>query len=271
LEPAQVGSCRSVGFGAHSGSAPAVYTDSVSVEPGFRSQQTANQVIHSVRLERSVLRKGANIILDIVYETESISLRIEGLNRAAGSSDLGDFHYQPCLTRSRTKAFSTESALLDITGVVLSRIQGRIPEKAIVWRNPRGQSSTVHLSPGLKRGERLLNALEEMQKAKHPPVLTLNGHCQVCEFQGRCRAQAIEEDNLSLLRGISEAEVNRLRRRGIFTINQLSYTFRPRRIKKRAKNPAHPHYFALQARALRERKVFVHGTPKLGVEGPGYL
>lgn len=54
-----------------------------------------------------------------------------------------------------------------------------------------------------------------------------------------------------------------MRKKGIFTVNQLSYTFRPRRIKKRAKNPAHPHYFALQARALREKIVFVHGSPKL--------
>ena len=97
-------------------------------------------------------------------------------------------------------------------------------------------------------------------------MLILNKHCQICEFQSRCHIQAVEEDNLSLLGGISEAEIARLRGKGIFTVNQFSYTFKPRRIKKRARNPAHPHYFALQARAIREAKVFVHGTPKLNAK-----
>ena len=126
--------------------------------------------------------------------------------------------------------------MLEVAGLVLSRLQGRVPAEGIIWRGDK-KSSTVQLSQGLKRGERILNALEEMLGAEHPPMLNLNRHCQVCEYQKRCHAQAIGEDNLSLLRGISEAEIGRLRRRGIFTVNQLSYTFRPRRIKKRAKIP----------------------------------
>jgi hypothetical protein len=94
----------------------------------------------------------------------------------------------------------------------------------------------------------------------------LNRHCEICEFKRRCHAQAVEEDNISLLRGISKAEIARLRKNGIFTINQLSYTFKPRRVKKRAKNPAQPHYFALQARALREKHVFIHGFPHLNAK-----
>ena len=123
------------------------------------------------------------------------------------------------------------------------------------------------LSRDLKQGKRIFDALVEMQRgALHPPLI-LNTHCQICEFQNRCHAQALEEDNLSLLRRISETEIIRLNRKGIFTVNQLSYTFKPRRIKKRAKNPAHPHYFALQARALREQKVLIHGSPKLDLKG----
>jgi predicted RecB family nuclease len=155
--------------------------------------------------------------------------------------------------------------LLEAFGVVLAQLQGNRPEQGGVL-DARGRILTLPLSKGLKRGERLLNALSAMQLNAKGPPLVLNTHCQICEFQNRCRAQALEEDNLSLLRGISEGEITKLNRKGIFTINQLSYTFRPRRIKKRAKNPAHSHYFALQARALREHKVFVHGSPKLDVQ-----
>jgi predicted RecB family nuclease len=224
-----------------------------------------DQAAKPVELTPSFLSKGASHILDAVFETGLISLHIEGLQRVAGSSAIGNFHYQPFVFQTDAEAHESQKVLLEVYAFILSRIQGRVPDTGIIWKS-QGKSKTVHLSPDLKRGERIVNALNETRQADQPPALILNKHCQICEFQSRCRTQAVEEDNLSLLGGISEAEIVRLHRRGIFTINQLSYTFKPRRIKKRAKNPAQPHYFALQARALREGKVFVHGAPKLNAK-----
>jgi predicted RecB family nuclease len=96
-----------------------------------------------------------------------------------------------------------------------------------------------------------------------PPDLVLNRHCAECEFQKQCRQKAIEKDDLSLLAGITEDERNRHRSKGIFTVTQLSYTFRPRKAPKRAKNPARPRHPALQALAIRENTVYIHGSPKL--------
>ena len=98
---------------------------------------------------------------------------------------------------------------------------------------------------------------------KKPPDLVLNRHCAECEFRDRCRQKATETDDLSLLAGITEDERNRHRSKGIFTVTQLSYTFRPRRTPKRAKNPGRPRYAALQALAIRENTVYVHGSPCL--------
>jgi predicted RecB family nuclease len=75
--------------------------------------------------------------------------------------------------------------------------------------------------------------------------------------------KATETDDLSLLAGITEDERNRHRSRGIFTVKQLSYTFRPRRTPKGAKNQSRPRYPALQALAIRENTVYVHGSPRL--------
>ena len=93
------------------------------------------------------------------------------------------------------------------------------------------------------------------------PELVLNRHCPECEFRNRCRKIAKEVDDLSLLSGMSPLERARHRSKGIFTVNQLSYTFRRRRTPKRAKNPAKPHHFSLQARAIREKCVYIHGSP----------
>jgi predicted RecB family nuclease len=97
---------------------------------------------------------------------------------------------------------------------------------------------------------------------KKPPDLVLNRHCPECEFRDSCRRKATETDDLSRLAGITEEERNRHRSKGIFTVTQLSYTFRPRRTPKRAKNPARPRYPALQALAIRENTVYVHGSPR---------
>src|SRR6267142_5209027 len=97
---------------------------------------------------------------------------------------------------------------------------------------------------------------------KPPPVL-LNHHCSTCPFQRMCRAQAIQEDHLSLLGGITPKEIRKFNSKGIFTIHQLSYTFRPRRIRNRPSHYTRPHSFELQALALQNRKIHVHETPIL--------
>jgi predicted RecB family nuclease len=187
------------------------------------------QAANSVELTSCYLRKAEPLILGGVFETDRISLQIEGLQRVTGSSDIGDFHYLPLVFQTGARVHETLNLLLDVYGFILSSLQGRSPDKGII-RKSTGKSTTVQLSPAHKKGELIINALSEAICAEKPPILILNKHCEICEFQSRCHAQAVEEDNLSLLRGISELEIMRLRKSGIFTINQLSYTFRPRRV-----------------------------------------
>src|SRR5262249_32765572 len=86
---------------------------------------------------------------------------------------------------------------------------------------------------------------------------------QVCEFRQRCRKQAEQADDISLLGSVSEKELKRYNRKGIFTLTQLSCTFRPRKRAKRVKRSGYNHYPALQALAIREKKVYVYGTPDI--------
>jgi predicted RecB family nuclease len=101
----------------------------------------------------------------------------------------------------------------------------------------------------------------ELLTKNEPPDLVLNRHCPECEFRDRCRQKATETDDLSLLAFMTHQERNLHRSKGIFTVRQLSYTFRPRQKPKRAKDSAQRRYGALQALAIRENTVYVHGTP----------
>ena len=61
------------------------------------------------------------------------------------------------------------------------------------------------------------------------PAPVLNRHCQVCDFEPRCRAIATSREDLSLLGNMTEKERARCWEKGITTIAQLSYGYRPRR------------------------------------------
>jgi predicted RecB family nuclease len=100
-----------------------------------------------------------------------------------------------------------------------------------------------------------------------PPNLVLNRHCGQCEFQNRCLAEAKEKDDLSLLSEMSEEDRKKLHGKGIFTVNQLSYTFRPRRRSRESRGKQEKHHHSLRALAIRENKIHAVGIPALKLEG----
>ena len=152
--------------------------------------------------------------------------------------------------------------LLAFDAFVLSKLLGReVGLGKIIHGDDR---TTLNVKTGALVSEvrGLTEKIGDLLSSNSPPELILNRHCPQCEFQNQCRQKAIEKDDISLLSSITETERQCHRSKGIFTVTQLSYTFRPRRVPKRAKNPATPHYFALQALAIREKTVYVHGAPR---------
>ena len=114
-----------------------------------------------------------------------------------------------------------------------------------------------------ERARRIVREIKDLRVRDAPPKLMLNSHCPACEFRQRCHAEAVRQDDLSLLRGMGENEIRSQNRRGIFTVTQLSYTFRPRRKNKRAKDQGQPHLPALQALAIREGKTYIFAKPAI--------
>jgi hypothetical protein len=59
----------------------------------------------------------------------------------------------------------------------------------------------------------------------------------------------VEKEDLSLL-NMSEEERTKLHRKGIFTVTQLSYTFRPRHRPKKFRNKGEKYHHSLNALAI---------------------
>src|SRR5262249_1635391 len=159
----------------------------------------------------------------------------------------------PMLFHEGRKVDAHQKMLLDIYGLFLSRLQGRSPSYGIVWHGEDCEATRLRLSPDNNKAGKLLRSLTRTAASEAAHKLHLNDRWQICECRQTCQEQAVKEDSFSLLHGMSMNEVARQNRKGIFTVTQLSYTFHTRRQRKRVKQPSTPHYFALQALAIREK------------------
>jgi predicted RecB family nuclease len=219
-----------------------------------------DKVAQKTPLTVATLRLGLLFLFDGMLEDDFVCLSFDGLRRVEGPSRLGDFHYLPMLFCPGERIPREQRLLLGLYGVILAEFQGKQPGSGLIIHGKQGKVTKVQFAEDIRRAQRLLGELKEKMQSGAAPRLTLNDHCPVCEFRQRCHDQAMKDDDLSLLGGISEQEIGRQNRKGIFTVRQLSYTFRARRRNKRAKNQAFPRSFALQALAIRENKVHVHGS-----------
>jgi predicted RecB family nuclease len=120
---------------------------------------------------------------------------------------------------------ATQKLALAFTGYVLEHLQHTRPMAGRLIAMD-GTSHTVTLD---KRVTDLMPLLDPIQAwttaaAPAPPPIVLNKHCPLCPFQRACHAQAEQEDNLSLLHGITARMMRQYAKKGIFTITQLSYS-----------------------------------------------
>ncbi len=226
------------------------------------ARYAGSEVARDLALTASALKTVPMFVFDPVLESDGFALRFDGLMKADGKSGLGDFHYLPVLFHAGRSVRQEQRLLLDVLGLLLSRVQGRAPGHGIVWHGPDGRASKVRLSPDTRKAERVLRDIQQLGGPESPRLL-LNDHCQSCEFRQRCHDQAVREDNLSLLRGLGEKEVNGYARKGILTLTQLAHTFRPRRKGKRVVRRTRHRYHALQALAIRDKRVYLFGTPEV--------
>jgi predicted RecB family nuclease len=172
----------------------------------------------------------------------------------------------------RNKLTKDDRLLLVFDAWVLSKALGR--EVSIGKIIHGDDHATLKVKLGTLTGEvrKQVGKVAALLAGDTAPDLVLNRHCAECEFQARCRNIAIEKDDLSLLANMSTKERQKLRGKGIFTVTQLSYTFRPRRRPKRLRDKREKYHHSLKALAIREKKIHIVGSPELKIEGtPVYL
>src|SRR5437588_3004785 len=201
------------------------------------------------------LNNEGDLVIKATLRAEDLEAYCDVLTWVESSSSLGTYSYEPAICVGTYSINKEQKLELLFAGYVLGKVQGKFPE--------HGKLIGVDgISHQVKLGEStdiLLPLLRPLQKwtavsSPQPPPLILNKHCPSCQFQNLCQTRAMKEDNLSLLASITPKDVQHYEKKGIFTIKQLSYVYKPRRPRKRAKNPRSTHKPELQALAIRTGK-----------------
>lgn len=212
------------------------------------------------------------LAIDIPVQTVDLETRLHAVERV---SPVGRGHaaqFIPIRFVFLNKLDRHDRLLLAFDAVALAESLGTdIPTGMIIHGDDHSTLKVkTHAMAGKVREH--LGKISALLSNSMPPDLVLNRHCAECEFQTRCRKIAVEKDDLSLLASMSAKERQKLCSKGIFTVTQLSYTFRPRRRPMRLRSKREKYHHALKALAIREKKIHIVGSPELKIEGtPVYL
>jgi predicted RecB family nuclease len=191
--------------------------------------------------------------LQVSFKNSELDLSLDGIYYDKKNG------FTPILISPFEKVQKSDKLLITLQSHYLKHTFKLKIEEANIMFGSQQKSTKVILSKFSKDVKKTIATIEQIQKNKTPPVFYKISHCQVCEFNSICKEKLQERDDLSLLVNLKPKEIEQKNNRGIFSVKQLSYTFRPK------KNPYRRRNFLpeLKALAIREQKVFIQKLPDL--------
>jgi len=189
-------------------------------------------VIESPPSLPEAFQAGAALISGATASDAGESCRLDALERGGRTGAMLAAPYTPIFFVHREKVTAHDRLLSAFGASVLSRVQRTPPEFGRIVNGKNFKQSKVALATLSGAVCNTIGQLKALTEDTKAPPLVLNKHCSECEFRRPCRAAAVEKDDLSLLSGLSPKEIAEQNRKGIFTVTQYSYTFRPGRMKR---------------------------------------
>ena len=161
--------------------------------------------------------------------------------------------------------------------ISISQATGFLADRGFYIFSDNLRHKIVRIADYLARTCQAINAIGAILSCIEPPPLGLNSHCTVCDNQPRCRKIAMDHDDLSLLTAMTLKDRKKQNAKGILTISQLSYGYRPRRCKRTQPDAANAdksaksshtqttarHDNKLKALAIKKSQIHIVGVPTL--------
>jgi predicted RecB family nuclease len=220
---------------------------------GFLAKYREQDVLRDTPHLKAALKRKPQVIVNATASADGLSSLIHAAERMKGMDHVGASVYAPVLFILNETVSRVDRLLLAFNALALSLVQSVFPPIGKIVHGHSNKMLKCNIEP---LAHEVRNAVAEFQAAQAEritaPRVTLNRHCNICEFQADCHRLAEDADDLSLLRGLSEKEIEKQRNRGVTTVTQFAYTYRPGRRGKRLTGNARKHDVALLAVAIRD-------------------
>ena len=242
------------------------------VSEWLRSSFGDDEVYVGTPSQRMLEQGSHRIVLRPLIKSSDLRAEPDALWRMPPAPGATSFRYIPVRFVRNEKVSRFDKLMLAFDALALNRCSSNPYGSGKLICGSQYNIVTVPLAKLLENVRHSVIQAMKQQKSRVPPPLVLNKHCPECEFRARCRRVAVEKDDLSLLANMTAKERQRLNDKGIFTVTQLSYTFRPRRRRAFKSSHVFKHEPALKALAIRKDRIHVIGTPTFNIpEGTVYL
>jgi predicted RecB family nuclease len=217
-------------------------------------------------------RLASNLAIRAQIDSAVLESKFQAVERVSSDGRSQNAQFIPIRFAFPNKLSWDDKLLLAFDALVLSKLLCSEVSWGKIVHGDNHTARTVKTAALVGKVRKIIGKIATLLASDSPPDLVLNRHCVECEFRDRCRQKVIEKDDLSLLPNMTERERRKLNSKGIFTVKQLSYTFRARRRPKSFAGKREKYHHSLKALAIRERKIHIVGSPELTIEGtPVYL
>jgi predicted RecB family nuclease len=214
------------------------------------------------------VKKDNDFLIEATLNTHGLESYCEVLTRVGSRQSFGKDIYEPTIVVGTHTISKEQKIELAFVGHVLGQVQNKLPGVGTIIGADQ-QDHRVKLENIYKELRPIIKTLKEWitTSLSEPPPVILNRHCPYCQFRNDCREKAETDNDLSLLDRMTPKLIRRYHKKGIFTVNQLSYLFKPRRSRKRTKKPVVLFNLELQALAIRTGKIYLQELPELPRHG----
>jgi predicted RecB family nuclease len=219
------------------------------------------------RVDRNFFAGRWHLAVDLRLWTTDLESHLWAIEKTTLERQVRRAHFIPYRFEFPNKVTKNHKLTLAFDALVFSEMTGRLVTVGRIMHGDGHAILTVKLASLVRHVQKLIKPIAALLANESPPNLELNRHCAQCEFQRRCRQRALEKDDLSLLSGMRENERRQLCNKGIFTTTQLSYTFRPRRRRRRLSSKREKFHHSLRALAIRENKIHAVDLEELKLKG----
>jgi predicted RecB family nuclease len=146
------------------------------------------------------------VATDVRLQANGLESRLQAVEKLPSEGRAKPARFIPYRFQFTNKLAKNDKLALAFDALVLSEAMGCEAGFGKVIHGDRRATLKVKLASLVNMVRTEITGLTALLADTSPPDLMLNRHCPQCEFQARCRKQATEKNELSLLSGMSEKE-----------------------------------------------------------------